>query len=213
MRRCQRRRSAVTGTTLLAWSAFNENATDCYHQIQLRIRSRSGKLGPIKTLTPCGPEIDWPVAAIDDKGDGVVAWIRNDDEAVEARRVSSTGRLGRLLTVTPKADGATTVAIAMSPTGEALAAWVGQQNTGSTQVQARYIAANGALGPVRTIGNSQFATPSVVISRTCRWDGCVGRQELPPRRREAPYTAARVQAPDHHVHCCQHHLRRPGHFG
>jgi hypothetical protein len=149
------------GDTLLAWFALNQDGNGCYHQIQLRIRSRGGKLGPIETLTPCGPEMDWPVAAIDDNGDGVVAWVRNDNDAVEARRVSPTGKLGPLLTLTPKGDIATTVSVAMSSTGEALAVWVGQQNA----VHARYIAANGALGPVRTLGSSPFDRLSVVIGR------------------------------------------------
>lgn len=157
------------GDTLLAWAALNENGQNghpCYHQIQLRIRSRRGKLGPIKTLTPCGPEMDWPAAAIDDGGNGVVAWVRNDNLAVEARRVSRTGKLGPLLTLTPKGDGDyTTVRVAMSPTGEALVVWAGLQNAGSSGVQARYIAANGSLGPMRILGSGPLDQPSVVIGR------------------------------------------------
>ena len=157
------------GDTLLAWAAINENGQNgypCYHQIQLRIRSRSGKLGPIKTLTPCGPEMDWPAAAIDDRGDGVVAWVHNDNLAVEARRVSRTGKLGPVLTLTPKGDGDyTTVRVAMSPTGDALVVWAGLQNTSSSEVQARYIAANGSLGPLRILGAGPLDQPSVVIGR------------------------------------------------
>jgi hypothetical protein len=157
------------GTELLAWSAFNEdgrNGYPCSNQIQLRIRSRSGKLGPIRTLTPGCKGADWPAVAIDDKGNGLVAWVRSDSSAVQARRVSPTGKLGRLLTLTPKGEGGTTVAVAMSPAGQALAAWVGLVSGGSAGVQARYIGRRGTLGKLRNLGSAPFETPSVVISRT-----------------------------------------------
>ena len=153
------------GDTLLAWAALNGHEQKggyyCNHQIQLRSRSRRGKLGPIETLTPCGPEMDWPAAAIDDNGDGVVAWMSSDNLAVEARRVSRTGKLGPLRVLTPKGDGDySTVRVAMSPTGDALVVWVGLSGA-----QARYIYANNSLGPLRTLGAAGLDQPSVVIGR------------------------------------------------
>jgi hypothetical protein len=154
------------GDFLLAWAAGNEDGQDGpLHQIQLRIRSRVGRLGPIETLTPYGQRNDWPVAAVDDNGDGIVTWVRSDTGAVEARRVSPAGKLGPLLTLTPKGDLAATVAVAMSPTGQALAVWVGRPGGGANTVQGRYVAANGKLGPVLPIGGGLGQTPAVVIGR------------------------------------------------
>ena len=176
------------GDTLLAWAAMSEdpvNGYTCYHQVELRMRSRTGTLGPIETLTPSCVEHDWPVAAIDDGGAGIVAWINNKTGAVEARRTSVTGTLGPLLTLTPQGDTAGTVAIAESPAGQALATWVGQQGTNSPAVQARYIGLNNVAGPVLNLGGAPYETPSVVIGRngvaTIAW-ATGGNQQAVARR-------------------------------
>lgn len=154
-----------SGGFLMAWSGLNNKAADCYSQIQLRTRYRTGSLGSIRTLTPCGPPMDFPAVASNANGDGIVAWFRSDNHGIQARRVSPTGRIGRVITVTPSGYQSNGVAVAMSPSGLALAVWNGPNPKGGN-VLGRFIAANGALGPVLQIGGGLPQTPSVVFDRT-----------------------------------------------
>lgn len=153
------------GQAILAWSAVHNNGKGCGYQIQLRIRTRGGRLGPLETLTPCGPTTSDPVAAIDDHGSGVVAWVNSVAPVIEARRVSPTGRLGRLLALTPNGYEASSVEVVISPTGEALAVWDALPNAGGFNVYARYIRANGSLGPLLRLGSGPGDRPNVVIGR------------------------------------------------
>lgn len=147
------------GDFLSAWSGINNKSTDCYSYIQMRIRSHTGRLRPVQTLTPCGPPMFFPAVASAANGDGIVAWIDTKTSGVEARRVSPTGKLGPVITVTPKNYQADSVHVAMSPTGLALVTWDGEPNA------ARFIATNNALSKVIGLGGGAVTAPAVVFSK------------------------------------------------
>jgi hypothetical protein len=154
------------GAAILAWSAVHNNGKGCGYQIQLRIRTRSGRLGPLETLTPCGPSMAFPWAAINDHGFGVVAWVNSLGPVFEARLVSPTGRLGRLIALAPTGSVGGSVEVAMSPSGQALAVWEAiPPSGGSSNIYARFIRANGVLGPLRTLGGGPGQRPNVVMGR------------------------------------------------
>jgi len=148
----------AAGDFLSAWSGINNKTPGCYNYIQIRIRSHTGELGPVQTLTPCGPPMFFPRVASAADGDAIVAWIDTKTSAVEARRVSPGGQLGPLLTVTPPNAQALSVSVAMSPTGLALVAWDGQPTA------ARFISANSALSAVLTIGSGGATAPALAFS-------------------------------------------------
>ena len=125
-----------------------------------RDRSHTGKLGPVQTLTPCGPPMVFPAVASGANGDGIVAWIDTKTSAVEVRRVSPTGKPGPVITVTPKNYQAYSVSVAMSPAGLALVTWDGEPNA------ARFIGTNNALSKVIGLGGGAVTAPAVVFSKS-----------------------------------------------
>lgn len=156
------------GDFLLAWSGINNKTPNCFDYIQLRTRSRTGSLGPVQTLTPCGPPMSFPAVASSPGGYGIIAWIRGDNNAIQARPVSPAGKIGPAITVTPKYNQTNLVNVAMSPTGQALVLWEGRQTqgTGPNGILGRFITPNGTLGPVLEIGGGMSQTPSVTFDST-----------------------------------------------
>lgn len=74
----------AAGDFLSAWSGINNKTPGCYSYIQMRIRSHTGELGPVQTLTPCGPPMFFPVVASAANGDAIVAWIDTKTSGVES---------------------------------------------------------------------------------------------------------------------------------
>jgi hypothetical protein len=158
------------GDFLTGWSGISNTDPSCNPQTQIRIRYRTGKLGSVEQLTPCGhPWTSFPVVASNASGYGIAAWIYNPStDAIQARTISPTGKLGPLLTVTPKGYQADLVNVAMSPTGQALVVWheVSTVLKSPNSILARFISPGSTLGPVLDIGGATGQLPSVVFDKT-----------------------------------------------
>lgn len=156
-----------SGDFLAAWSGMNGAHPSCTWQTQIRIRYRTGRLGSVEQLTPCGPWTSFPVVASNASGYGIAAWISSTD-TIQARTISPAGKLGPLLTVTPKYNQASLVNVGMSPTGQALVVWQGRQLQGTVpaQILGRFISPASKLGPLLGIGGGTGQLPHVVFDKT-----------------------------------------------
>jgi hypothetical protein len=157
------------GGFITAWSGIDNADPSCNSQTQIRLRSSAGKWGEVHQLTPCGgPSMIFPAVAYNATGDGVVAWLRTSDDAIQAATVSPTGKIGRVLTVTPKNNLAYFPMVAVSPAGQALVVWDSTPagTTGPSGVLARFISPGSALGPVRSLGASTQIVSAPVFDKT-----------------------------------------------
>ena len=158
------------GDFLTAWSGISNTNPKCQPQTQIRIRYRTGKLGPVEQLTPCDhPSTSFPVVASNASGYSIAAWIFNPSAfAIQARTISPTGKLGPLLTVTRKGDQADLVNVGISPAGQALVAWhqLSTVLNSPNSILGRFISPAGKPGPVMDIGGATGQLPSVVFDKT-----------------------------------------------
>jgi hypothetical protein len=126
-----------SGDALLMWVALPPGS-NVYH-VQERTRSRTGVLGPIRTLSTRTDEGIWADAAMSPRGAGVVAWPAANVGPILARQVARSGKPGPLLNMSPGVGDIIQVRTAMLPSGAALVAWEGGQDG----VQARFISRPG----------------------------------------------------------------------
>lgn len=151
------------GDTLLAWAACQTGQTECVYRVQVRTRSRAGRLGPVKTISPLrSAEAAWPEAATDDDGNSAIVWENNSSQ-VMGRRISASGTVGPLHLLSTSAP-AGTPKVVMTPTGTALAVWPEDRN-GSWYEVARYLFKNGSLGRAITLGPVVPDWPGVAVDR------------------------------------------------
>ncbi len=155
------------GDFITAWTGINNASSSCGDPTQIRIRYRTGRLGRVEQLTPCGPGTSFPVVASNASGYGIAAWISGTD-TIQARRISPTGKLGPLRTVTPKYNQTSLVNVGISPTGQALVVWQGRQSRGTAPdtILGRFISPASKLGRVLGIGGGTGQLPSVVFDKT-----------------------------------------------
>ncbi|WP_328992885.1 hypothetical protein OG394_01350 [Kribbella sp. NBC_01245] len=149
------------GDSLLAWTACEAAASACYHQVQVRLKSATGGLGPIRTLSPLGPTANWPEVATDDDGDSAVVW--EQDGRVVGRRVSASGALvGPLRTLSNTAG--TNPNVVVEPAGRALVVW-NDIRSGSFVTTARFLYKDGTVSNAFTLGSGAADQPAVGIDR------------------------------------------------
>ncbi|MFC0625967.1 hypothetical protein [Kribbella deserti] len=149
------------GDALLVWVACQASAPGCYHQVQVRLKSATGGLGPIRTLSPLGPSASWPEVATDDDGDSAVVW--QQDGRVVGRRVSSTGTLvGPLRTLSN--TSAINPTVVVEPSGRALAVWT-DVRSGAYYTTARFFYQDGTVSNAFTLGSGAADQPSAAIDR------------------------------------------------
>jgi hypothetical protein len=161
--------ATAKGGLITAWEGIDNANPSCNSQIQIRMRSSAGHWGKIHQLTPCGdPSMIFPAVAYNATGDGVVAWLRTTDDAIQAVTVSPAGKIGRVLTVTPKGNLALFPMVAVSPAGQALVVWDSTPagTTGPSGVLSRFISPGSALGPVRSLDASTQLVSAPVFDKT-----------------------------------------------
>jgi hypothetical protein len=155
------------GNALLVWPAFDERVPGAYFQIQARARSRSGRLGPILNLSELGPAPAWPEVAVDDDGDGIVAWQQHDTRTnwrIAARRVGRRGGLGPILMLSPEGAIGNLPRVAVAPGGRAVVAWT-EYRDGTSRTVARRVSARGAVGPPLDLGKGSVEPPAITMDR------------------------------------------------
>ncbi|MGQ4388550.1 hypothetical protein [Streptomyces sp. SAS_270] len=150
------------GDALLAWNACDLSTPGCYYRIQTRVKTASGTVTAIRTLSPDGAAPSWPEAASDDTGDSAVVW--QQDSQVVGRRVSASGSLVGPLQKLSTSAPATTPAIAVTPGGTAMAVWT-EIRDGSWYAVARRLKLDGTLGAAITLGNGSAEKPAIGVDR------------------------------------------------
>jgi hypothetical protein len=188
------------GDALLAWPAFDESLPGSMYRIQARARSRSGRLGPIVTLSKPGPAPAWPQVAVDDEGGGIVAWQQNDGRTnwrVAARRVGRGGTLGPILMLSAEGWIANLPQVAMAPGRRAVVAWT-EYRAGAWRTVARRVSARGSIGPLLDLGAGSAEPPAVAMDgrgvATVAWSASasVVARRISSRAVSAPRVIARA---------------------
>ena len=160
--------SDVDGDSVAVWERFDGTNW----QVQARMISRTGALGPVLNLSVPGKDRYDAEVAIDGQGDAVAVWAstldredpRASGQTIQARSISRTGALGSIvrLPAAGREDLAEGPEIASDADGDAVAVWTVERLSTPDQdfaVQVRRIARTGALGPVTDLDTSVAESP------------------------------------------------------
>jgi hypothetical protein len=159
------------GDSAYAWLSSNNAGTRSI--LMARTLSRTGTLGPVKTLADIGQsqgEHDQLEVAVDDDGDAIIAWTQEallaERGQVQARALSKTGVLGATQTIssTDTASLAEFVSVGMKPNGEAVFVWQYSRTNLEGQVQMRTRLANGTLSRIRNISPLEATFPEFAMA-------------------------------------------------
>jgi hypothetical protein len=159
------------GDALLVWEACDLRTPGCYHQVQTRVLSRSGRLGRIVNVSEPGPATAWPKVASDDDGDSVVVWEQHDTHTnwrIAARRVERNASLGPVLMLTPDGPIGSHPQVAVAPGGRALVVWTeyhASASSGAWATVARHVYTDGSVGPRLVLGGGSPEAPAVAMDR------------------------------------------------
>jgi hypothetical protein len=155
------------GDSAYAWLGSNQAGTRSI--VFARTLSRTGVLGPVKTLADIGQsqgEHEQPAVAVDDAGNAIVAYNREaltlEQGEVQARTLSTTGVLGPAQQISTNETNALAefVSVEIRPNGEAVFVWQysrGQNFEG--QIQSRTRLPNGTLSRIRNISPIEATFP------------------------------------------------------
>jgi hypothetical protein len=154
------------GDSAYAWLTSNQAGTRSI--LQARTLSRTGALGPVKTLADIGQsqgEHDQIAVDVDDDGDAIIAWTQEallaERGQVQARALSKTGVLGSTQTIssTDTASLAEFVSVGMRPNGDALFVWQYSRTNLEGQIQMRTRTAAGSLTQIRNVSRLESTFP------------------------------------------------------
>jgi hypothetical protein len=140
------------GDALIVWMR-SDGTND---RIQSRTRSKTGALGPIETLSDAGGDAQGPRVAVDDNGDAIVSWIREDgaNTRAQARTRTAAGIWSAVTNLSDAGVDAFSPRVAIDDTGDAIGVWY--RNDGSLdRVQFR---AHPVAGPWGALTNVSPAT-------------------------------------------------------
>jgi hypothetical protein len=133
------------GEAVVAWHAFD----GVEYRVYARRVSSTGTLGALQVLSGTGVKIHGTDLAVDPDGDAVVTWAewQPDGSVVpKMRRFPSNGELPAEVVLSSSPRRADTPAVAFDREGDAVVAWANDN-----VVQARTLAASGALGELETV--------------------------------------------------------------
>jgi hypothetical protein len=161
------------GDSAYAWLTSNNAGTRSI--VQARTLSRTGVLGPVRTLADIGQsqgEHEQPAVAVDDNGNAVIAYSREaltvEQGEVQARTLSTTGVLGPAQLISSSETNALAefVQLGIRPNGDAVFVWQysrGVNVEGLIQSRTRR-AATGTLTPIRNISPIEATFPEFAMS-------------------------------------------------
>jgi hypothetical protein len=141
----------AAGQSVIAWQALVEEPNFAQIlRIQVRTRSASGELGPIRTVSAAGRNAGNPRVAMNANGDVMIVWERHDgtNQRIQARGLSATGVLGKVLTLSRAGSDAFNPKVVIDNNGNAYAVW---QRAGEIQGRAHVI--GGITGLVQNFSN------------------------------------------------------------
>jgi hypothetical protein len=161
------------GDSAYAWLTSNNAGTRSI--VQARTLSRTGVLGPVRTLADIGQsqgEHEQPAVAVDDNGNAIVAYSREsltlEQGEVQARTLSTTGVLGSAQLISANESNALAefVSVGARPNGDAVFVWQyqrGQNLEGQIQTRTRR-ASTGTLTSIRTLSPLEATFPTFAMA-------------------------------------------------
>jgi hypothetical protein len=173
--------SDATGDALVVWTDCTNYTDHCGGEhVKARMLSANGSPGQLLAISPPGEYARNPEVDVDRSGDAVFIWSAADDSVginarVEIRTLSSDGRLGpvRVVSVSRPGWGVNRgAAVAVNGAGDAVFLWTAYapgSNGTRNLIQARTLAPDGELGPIKTaaatvLGGEQQLTASSVVT-------------------------------------------------
>jgi hypothetical protein len=141
-----------TGTGIIAWTR-NDGTND---RIQARTRSSGGVFGSVQTLSDPGRNAENAQVAIDQNGNAIVVWQRNDGtyERIQAVQISSAGAVGAVKTLSSGGDSFDPQ-VAVDGNGNAQVVW-SRFNVlqGVDKIQGVTVSASGVVGTVQGLSTA-----------------------------------------------------------
>jgi hypothetical protein len=153
-----------TGRAVVAWQVF-----DSPGRVQARTIAADGALGTVSTLAVGGSEAYAPQVAIDSNGRATVVWAHSDGTAyrIQARTIAANGTLGTTRNLSAGDQNADEPQVGFDAGNQATVVWKKRVGLAENwQIQARTIAADGTLGPTKTLSASgeDASRPQVDVS-------------------------------------------------
>jgi hypothetical protein len=139
------------GDAVFAWMKV---LGDTNSQVGARVRSRDGAIGPVRQISSEAVLGAGPDLAANAAGDAVIGWSRFDGalfNQARARTLSGEGTLGPALALSPPDENAGLPSFGVDADRDAFLAWTASDGASTYWVEARTLAADGMLGPLRTI--------------------------------------------------------------
>lgn len=159
--------TAPSGTSLLVWT----RKVGTTRRVEARFRSLNGTYGPVLPLSDPSVNTAVPEVAVDDAGNGVVAWDLNGGPhiQIQARVVNANGTLGPVKNVTDGHADAFEPQVGMGSTGPALIAWTTLDPVPSERglrIQATTMTLTSSVAPRQLISFSGLAAnePDVAVN-------------------------------------------------
>jgi hypothetical protein len=159
------------GDSVYAWITTNKSGARSI--VEARTLSRTGTLGPVKTIVDIGQaegEVDIPEVGVDADGDAIIAWTQESATGVEqgqvkARSLSKTGVLGPLQTISSSDTRslAEFVQVGVRDNGDALFAWQ-YSSVHTDQIQIRTRLADGSLSRIRNVSPFEAGYPDFAMA-------------------------------------------------
>ena len=164
------------GDAVVSW--IRSDATNT--RAQARTRTAAGVWSGVTTLSGPGVDAFSPRVAIDDGGDAIAAWHRDDGslDRVQLRAHPVAGPWGPLVNVSPAGLDAENPDVAMDQDGDALIAWEGKDASALQRIETRHRSAAGVLGPITPVSSPTASAVSVAMTpggqATLAWERTTG---------------------------------------
>ena len=139
------------GDAVATWLRHDGN----HYRAQVRPMSAAGVAGADQTVSDAGADALAAEVAVDTNADATVVWARWDgaNNVIQARTRSSAGALGAVSTLSATGEDAYNPKLALEDNGDGVVVWERFDGL-DFRVQARTVAASGALGGTTTISMS-----------------------------------------------------------
>ena len=149
------------GDAIVSWIRNDGSNT----RAQARTRTAAGVWSAVTNLSAAGVDAFSPRVAIDDTGDGIVVFHRNDGslDRVQFRAHPVAGPWGALTNVSPATFDAEKPDVDMDQDGDALIAWEGKDGSAIQRIETRHRSLTGALGTITPVSDPTASAVSVAM--------------------------------------------------
>ncbi|HEX3265253.1 MAG TPA: hypothetical protein VHR16_06250 [Candidatus Limnocylindrales bacterium] len=191
-----------SGLAVIVWSRSDGST----YRVQAVVRSASGSLSSVRTLSAAGQNADSAQVAFDPKGNATFAWLRHDGshDRVQVQRRTASGSFSAVQTLSASGHDAADVQLAVEPTGAAVIAWSLDPESSASHVQLRRRTTSASLSAVQTISptGQPASHPQLAIDANgnllatwVRYDGASWRAQLRMRTPSGTLGAVKTLSP------------------